>query len=213
MSLNAVTAVESVSHSQFVDPLEYLAQLNAKGVSFEVLERRRSNTKPLHATGRQKHVSCGFGLVGSERGSMLKGLSEGPGHVASYRSSYSLDALLKLEQALVSEAAEIAAQRKWRLKDANSILRRSSILALAEKYFNVCTICHGSTQKKDRKPCKSCHDGFSKRTQRACGKFLGVDHKSYAKTWKSRVELLINVLDEWERQARIKILMNVQDTP
>ncbi len=206
------SAVQIRRDGQSVDPLEYLARLSPAGLSIAVAERRKATTKMLHAAGRQQHVQKRVGLVGSELGSILKGLRGGPARVANYRSSYALDDLKELESSLLIEALAMADKLQWRYKKSTAVIRLCCALAISEKYFNVCKVCNGSSLKKDRKPCKSCDGGFSKRSLRECGEFMKMDHKNYARTWKSRVELLINVLGEWEDLARKNIAFNVRES-
>tara|TARA_B110000503_G_scaffold130142_1_gene203178 strand:- start:3893 stop:4534 length:642 start_codon:yes stop_codon:yes gene_type:complete len=209
MISNTLPTAQLATVEQSVDPLEYLAQLTAKSISIEVVERRRSSTKLAHASGKEAYTARRIGLVGSEHGAMLKGLKHGPRDVAHYRTTYSMAALQQLQRSLAFEAAAISNQRQWRIRKDKSLVGLCCILAISEKYFNVCKICNGSTQKQDRKPCKSCDNGFATRTQRECSEFLGMDHKNYARTWKSRVAMLISILDDWENEAKEKIAFNV----
>ena len=197
--------------NQYVDPLEYLVRLGPRSLRIEAVDRQRKSNILASASGKPMHVARSGGLVGCEHGGMLKGLRDGPREVAYYRMTYSSESLQQLELMLSNEAAALAAKNKWRIKKNSFLIRLSSLLAISEKYNNVCKVCNGSSYKRDRKPCKSCQNGFTKRTQRECSELLGMDHKNYARIWKPRVEMLITVLDEWEDQARKKIAMNTRE--
>ncbi len=200
-----------MSDNQVIDPLEYLTQLSARGVSFQPMDLRVRSKKVLQANGSQKYSARNIGLVGSERGAMLKGLEDGVMNVAYYRMTYSSDALQKLERSLHLEARRLAGHERWKIKGGEPFIRLLSQLAIGEKFFNVCDICNGTMTKKDRKPCRSCEGGVKKRSNRKCGDFLGVDHKSYAAVWRDKVNCLVEVLNTWEDLARDKIRINIKN--
>lgn len=195
-----------------LDPLEYLVKLNPRGVALE------DNLQALSSSGQHSKFRRSGSwrpstLTGAESAAVLQGLGHGPRDVAVYRTHYSLPALRQLERSLTFAAASMAVREQWRMRKTKTLIREIAVLAISEKYFNICTVCQGTTWKKDRTRCRSCNGGIARRSQRECAAFLGMDHKNYARLWESRVMRLEQLLDEWEEEVRRAIRRQLVSDP
>lgn len=118
-------------------------------------------------------------------------------------SSTFLALKLELENKPVAE--------EWPNGKMNKLIK---MVLLQEISPNICTTCQGTKSRKINSKiveCFSCSGtGRVKLTQSASAEFIGVDLRTYTRTWKNRANHIYAILSEWDYQLNRAIGKNIK---